>query len=70
MGPASRLISPSDRQTADFLESWQIECCADVPSAVGDRVEWGLLFIEPQPADPHGDRPVTLELTATRIPAQ
>jgi hypothetical protein len=52
-----------------FIEFWQIESGPDVPPAVGDHVEWGLLFKElaTEHSHPHSDRKRVL-LTAKASP--
>ena len=51
-----------------FFERWQIECCG-TPPAIGDRVDWGLVFDSPDPGadrDPIGDA----ELDAVAVPVR
>lgn len=52
-----------------FIESWQIESGPDVPPAVGDHVEWGLLFKElaTKHPYPHSQRK-QVELMASASP--
>lgn len=49
-----------------LFESWQIQCCG-TPPAIGDRVDWGLVF---DSLDPGADRePIgDVELDAVAVP--
>ena len=54
------------RRVPVFLEHWQIECCG-TPPAIGDRVDWSLVFDGPEPGtarDPVGET----ELDAVAVP--
>lgn len=51
-----------------LFERWQIECCG-TPPAIGDRVDWGLVFDRLDPGavrDPVGD----VELDAVAMPVR
>jgi hypothetical protein len=58
------------RRVPVFVEDWQIECCGE-PPAVGDRVEWSLLFLPDGPErPPSGEESVTLDATAWPYPVE